>query len=62
MRRFQYSILVCLAEAIAFTLLAADRANPVFKIFSDSVCDTQFGTFMESIHFVVFGIFLFGDI
>ena len=62
MRRFQYSILVSLAEAIAFTLLAEDRANPVFKIFSDTVCDTRFGIYVESIHFVALGIFPFGDI
>ena len=37
MRRFQYSVLVSFEEAIAFTLLAVDRANPVFKIFSDCV-------------------------
>ena len=34
----------------------------VFKIFSDTVCDTRFGIYMESIHFVALGIFPFGDI
>ena len=43
MRRFQYRVLVSLEEAIAVVLLAVDRANPVFKIFGDSVCDAQLG-------------------